>query len=127
MLDGEVEQFARGRVDPMRVLEHHHDRLSARQTDASAEFALLAQCVPSKVGVLNQSFIISDSVQRRHNGIGKAMKEKQLAPVRLKFVEIGCVCVEPRSFHAPSLPLPGAAKVQRRGRSGTGQQFRVRR
>src|SRR6516165_1197761 len=30
-----------------------------------------------------------------HNGIGKAMKEKQLAAVRLEFFEIGCVCVEP--------------------------------
>src|SRR5437588_9738567 len=32
MLDGQVEQLARGRVDPMRVLEDHHHRLLARQT-----------------------------------------------------------------------------------------------
>ena len=31
-LDDEVEQFARGRVDPMRVLEDHQHRLLARQT-----------------------------------------------------------------------------------------------
>jgi hypothetical protein len=31
-LDGEVEQFARGRVDPMRVLENHDYQLPARQT-----------------------------------------------------------------------------------------------
>jgi len=29
-LDGEVEQFARGRVDPMRVLEHHYYRPPVR-------------------------------------------------------------------------------------------------
>src|SRR5215472_5428709 len=32
MLDGEVEQFARGRVDPMRVLQNRDRRLLARQT-----------------------------------------------------------------------------------------------
>ena len=32
MLDGEVEQLARGRVDPMRVLEDHDYRLPACQT-----------------------------------------------------------------------------------------------
>src|SRR5919204_5728316 len=32
MLDGEVEQLARGRVDPMRVLENHQYRLLASQT-----------------------------------------------------------------------------------------------
>ena len=31
-IDGQVEQFARGRVDPMRVLENHQHRLLARQT-----------------------------------------------------------------------------------------------
>ena len=31
-LDGEVEQLARGRVDPMRVLEDHEHRLLAGQT-----------------------------------------------------------------------------------------------
>ena len=31
-LDGDVEQFVRGRVDPMRVLEDHHHRLTLRQT-----------------------------------------------------------------------------------------------
>jgi len=31
-LDSEVEQLARGRVDPMRVLEHHEHRLLPRQT-----------------------------------------------------------------------------------------------
>ena len=30
-LDSEVKQFARGRVDPMRVLEHHDHRLLSRQ------------------------------------------------------------------------------------------------
>jgi hypothetical protein len=30
MLDGEVEQLVRGRVDPMRVLENHDHRLPAR-------------------------------------------------------------------------------------------------
>src|SRR5215467_4115717 len=29
-LDGEVEQFARGRIDPMCVLEDHHNRLLPR-------------------------------------------------------------------------------------------------
>jgi hypothetical protein len=31
-LDGEVEQIARRRVDPMRVLENHQHRPLARQT-----------------------------------------------------------------------------------------------
>ena len=31
-LDGQVEQFARSRVNPMRVLEKHQHRLLARQT-----------------------------------------------------------------------------------------------
>jgi len=31
MLDGEVEQFARGGVNPMRILEDHDDRLLTRQ------------------------------------------------------------------------------------------------
>jgi hypothetical protein len=31
-LDGEIEQLARGRVDPMCVLENHYRRLLARQT-----------------------------------------------------------------------------------------------
>ena len=31
MLDGEVEQLARGRVDPLRILKNHHQRLLARQ------------------------------------------------------------------------------------------------
>jgi len=31
-LYGEVEQLARGRIDPMRVLEDHYHRLPARQT-----------------------------------------------------------------------------------------------
>jgi len=30
-LDGEVEKLARGRVDPMGVLENHHHRLPVRQ------------------------------------------------------------------------------------------------
>ena len=30
--DSEVEQLARGRVDPMRVLEDHDDRLTTRET-----------------------------------------------------------------------------------------------
>jgi hypothetical protein len=36
-LDGEVEQFARGRVDPMRVLENHDHRLLARQAHELVE------------------------------------------------------------------------------------------
>jgi hypothetical protein len=31
-LDGEVEQLARGRIDPMRVVEDHQHRSLARQT-----------------------------------------------------------------------------------------------
>jgi hypothetical protein len=31
-VDGQIDQLARGRVDPMRVLENHHQRLLARQT-----------------------------------------------------------------------------------------------
>jgi hypothetical protein len=40
MLDEEVEQFARGRVNPMRVLEDHDHRLPARQA-----FELPDQCL----------------------------------------------------------------------------------
>ena len=41
-LDGEVEQLARGRVNPMRVLENHDHRLPARQTFELADQRL--QC-----------------------------------------------------------------------------------
>jgi len=61
-------------------------------------FPSLYLMVPALAGLAgDQSFIISDSVQRRDNGISDAMKQKQLAAVRLEFFEIGCVCVEPRS------------------------------
>ena len=30
-IEHQVEHLARGRVDPVRVLEDHHDRLAARQ------------------------------------------------------------------------------------------------
>jgi hypothetical protein len=45
-LDGEVEQFARGRIDPMRVLEDHQHRLSSCEAfelpDQRLECPLLA-------------------------------------------------------------------------------------
>ena len=44
----------------------------------------------------NQSFVISNRVQRRHRRIGEAVSDNQLAAVRLEFFEIGCVGVAPR-------------------------------
>src|SRR6516165_7276293 len=62
------------------------------------EFLLLSLIVPLPARLTdNQSFVIGDGVQRWYFRIGKTIKEKQLAAVRLEFFEIGRVCVEPRS------------------------------
>src|SRR6516165_4319469 len=59
--DSEVEHFARGRVDPMRVLEHHQQRLSVRQpfelSDQRLQYLILLAlrtAVRQRVGLRNR-------------------------------------------------------------------------
>src|SRR5262249_19257875 len=64
---------------------------------AAESLRSLSVILPAFAGLAgNQSFVIRNGVQRRRPRIGEAVREDQLAAVRLEFFEVGCVGVEPR-------------------------------